>query len=154
MGCWILIIYSGVTGAEEKAENMRLRILNALNAYKRILRKSCQKSIKDVKAVFLPQKVTLDIPKEKNPVKNDELNEYRLKVAEVINEYVQTYGHDEVKHKSEIQKMLTDKIGYLHVMYQESDMCYNKTNKANLGTYSSDVILFEACDKKGYFKNF
>ena len=62
------------------------------------------------------------------------------------------YGHDEVKHKSEIRKMLTDKIGYLHIMYQESDMCYNKTNKANLGTYSSDVILFEACDKKGYFK--
>ena len=31
-------------------------------------------------------------------------------------------------------------------------MCYNKTNKANLGSYETDIILFEACEKQGYFK--
>lgn len=138
--------------AEEKAEICSKNPRCSKCVIREFCNKSCKKSIKYVNDVFLPQNVTLNIQKEKNPVKNDELNEYRLKVAEVINEYVQTYGHDEVKHKSEIRKMLTDKIGYLHIMYQESDMCYNKTNKANLGTYSSDVILFEACDKKGYFK--
>lgn len=90
--------------------------------------------------------------RKKTSSKNNELEEYRRKVAIVINEYVRTFGYEQIKHKSEIQKMLMEKIGDIYVMYQEADMCYNKTNKANLGTYTTDIIVFEACDKRGYFK--
>ena len=83
---------------------------------------------------------------------NSELNKYRIKVADVINNYVKEHGYNEVKHKSEIRNILIDKIGSIYVMFQESDMCYNKTNKDNLRTYTSDVILFEACEKAGYFR--
>ena len=83
---------------------------------------------------------------------NTALNEYRRKVADVINDFVKKHGADEVKHTSEIRKMLEDRLGYVYVMFQEADMCYNKTNKANLGTYASDIILFEASAKRGYFR--
>ena len=90
--------------------------------------------------------------RKKTSSKNDELEEYRRKVAEVMNEYVRTFGYEQIKHKSEIQRILMEKIGDIYVMYQEADMCYNKTNKANLETYTTDIIVFEACDKRGYFK--
>ena len=97
-------------------------------------------------------RVTPIAKRKKPPTKNNELEEYRLKVANVMNEYVNSFGYNQVKHKSEIQKMLIDKIGDIYVMFQEADMCYNKTNKANLGSYITDIILFEACDKRGYFR--
>lgn len=74
------------------------------------------------------------------------LNEYRKKVAVVINEYVKEHGYDEVKTNGEIIKLLKDKIGEVHVMFLASDMCYNVTNKANLKSYPKDILVFE---KKG-----
>lgn len=50
---------------------------------------------------------------------NSELNKYRIKVADVINNYVKEHGYNEVKHKSEIRNILIDKIGSIYVMFQE-----------------------------------
>lgn len=80
------------------------------------------------------------------------LSEYRIRVADVIDNYVKTYGYGKVKDRREIEKMLEEKLGELNVMFQASDMCYNKTNKANLGSYSTDVLLFEASEKKGFYR--
>lgn len=80
------------------------------------------------------------------------LIEYRIKAAKIIDEYVKKHGYSDVKHKSDIRQLLVDEIGEMYVMFQEADMCYNKTNKANLATYAKDVLLFEACEQKGYFK--
>ncbi len=81
-----------------------------------------------------------------------ELEEYRLRAAGVINEYVKTFGTDNVLHTSQIRKMLEEKLGYVYVMFQESDMCYDKTNKANLKTYPEDILLFETTERRGYYR--
>lgn len=122
-----------------------------------VIREYCNRSIE--KEHFEENNVAIEVnapalkrTRKRKSSKNNELDECRLKVAEIINDYVKTFGHNEIKHKSEIRKMLTDKMGDLYVMFQEADMCYNKTNKANLGSYETDIILFEACEKQGYFK--
>ena len=81
-----------------------------------------------------------------------ELEEYRSRAAEVINEYVKTFGTDNVLHTSQIRKMLEEKIGYVYVMFQGSDMCYDKTNKANLKTYPEDILLFKSTERRGYYQ--
>ena len=83
---------------------------------------------------------------------NTQLQECREKVAVAIDKYVKEYGVGIVKHSSEIRKYLEKKIGTLDVMFQESDMCYDKTNKANLKTYPADILLFESTEKRGYFR--
>ena len=69
------------------------------------------------------------------------LQECRVLVAKTLNTYVEKYGPSEPKTKAEIRQILGDLP--LHVMFLESDMCYNKTNKANLKTYPDDIIVFE-----------
>lgn len=102
--------------------------------------------------IQVSKSVDTKVKREKKPSRNKELEQYRIKAAKVIDDYVEIFGHDEIKHTSEIHKMLMDKIGNICVMFQEADMCYNKTNKANLSSYTTDVILFEACEKRGYFR--
>ncbi len=71
------------------------------------------------------------------------LQECREKVAIVINEYVNKNGFEQIKTNEEIRNDIIGNKVELDVMFQEPDMCYNKTNKANLKTYSKDVLLFE-----------
>lgn len=80
------------------------------------------------------------------------LNMYRGKVAQVINDYVRRNGYDEVMHYSQIRKILSKILAGIDIMFQESDMCYNKTNKANMRTFSNDVLIFESTDKRGYYR--
>lgn len=138
--------------AEEKAEICGKNPKCDKCVIKEFCNRNATEKGEEVKVEIQPRRDSIKKAKVKAPSKNKELEEYRLKVADVIDDYVNRFGHDEVKHKSEIQKMLLDKIGDIYVMYQEADMCYNKTNKANLKTYTTDVLLFEACDRPGYFR--
>lgn len=80
------------------------------------------------------------------------LQRYREKVAVVINDYVKEFGTREEKHSSEIREYLLNKLGELDVMFQESDMCYDKTNKDNLKSYPTDIKLFESMSEKAVFR--
>ena len=80
---------------------------------------------------------------------NNKLQECREEVAKVINEYVKTFGFDEIKSTGDIVGFLEEKCE-LHGWFLVSDMCYNKTNKANLGTYVEDVKLFEEVSRGKY----
>ena len=80
------------------------------------------------------------------------LQRYREKVAVVINDYVKEFGTREEKYSSEIREYLLNKLGELDVMFQESDMCYDKTNKDNLKSYPTDIKLFESMSEKAVFR--
>ncbi len=79
------------------------------------------------------------------------LQSCREEVAVVINDYVNTFGAgNDIKTNSEIEKIIKDRGVKLDTMFLVSDMCYNKTNKANLRTYPDDVILFEYVSRGNY----
>lgn len=118
-----------------------------------VIREFCNRNVpqfEEMQPAALPPKASLQVRREAAP--STALSEYKSRVADVIDAYVRTYGCDEVKNRQEIEKMLEDKLGELNVMFQASDMCYNKTNKANLGSYPTDIQLFEASDRRGYFR--
>ncbi len=76
----------------------------------------------------------------------------REEVARVINDYVNTFGaRKEIKETSEIVAYLNDKGVTLDPMFLVSDMCYNKTNKANLKTFPDDILLFEYVSRGHYY---
>ncbi len=80
------------------------------------------------------------------------LQSCREEVAIVINDYVKQFGaRREIWETSEIIAYIESKGVELDPMFLVSDMCYNKTNKANLKTYSSDILLFEYVDRGKYY---
>lgn len=80
------------------------------------------------------------------------LQECREKAAVIINDYVLAFGtRNEVKTTAEIIKLLTDKGLEIETMFQISDMCYNKTNKANLKSFPTDIKLFEYVSRGKYY---
>lgn len=80
------------------------------------------------------------------------LQKCREEVAIAINDYVGKFGaRKEIKTNAEIKKYLEDKGLQLNPMFLVSDMCYNKTNKANLKTYPDDIILFEYVSRGKYY---
>ncbi len=80
------------------------------------------------------------------------LQDCRKEVAKVINEYVNKFGaRKEIKTTGEIVKLLEDKGMELDTMFQVPDMCYNKTNKANLKCFPDDIKLFEFVGRGKYY---
>ena len=76
----------------------------------------------------------------------------RKEVAKVINDYVNKFGaRKEIKTTREIIKLLEDKGIELDTMFQVPDMCYNKTNKANLKSFPDDIKLFEFVSHGKYY---
>ncbi len=79
------------------------------------------------------------------------LQSCREEVASVINGYVKEFGAaKEEKETKEILEYLVRKGVELDSMFLVSDMCYNKTNKANLKSFKSDVLLFEHVSRGKY----
>ncbi len=78
------------------------------------------------------------------------LDEMRAIAAKRINAYVEKFGYEEIKNNAEIMQ-LVDPEGVFDDWFQIPDMCYNKTNKANLKSYSNDIIIFE-CISRGKFR--
>lgn len=67
----------------------------------------------------------------------------RMKVAEAIAQYVNAKGFQE-KNNEEIRTILKEyNAEPTSVMYQNSDLCYNRTNKANLESFKDDIHIFE-----------
>ncbi len=80
------------------------------------------------------------------------LQSCREEVEKVINGYVGIFGaRKEVKTNADIIKILNDNNVNLDTMFLVSDMCYNKTNKANLKSYPNDIILFEYVKRGQYY---
>lgn len=80
------------------------------------------------------------------------LQSCREEAAVVINDYVKQFGaRKEIKETKEILALLGSKGVNLDPMFLVSDMCYNKTNKANLKTFVSDVLLFEFVSRGKYY---
>lgn len=80
------------------------------------------------------------------------LQSCRNEAAKIVNEYVKTFGaRNDVKTTAEILKILKDKGLDIDTMFLVSDMCYNKTNKANLKTFPEDVKLFEYVSRGKYY---
>ena len=76
----------------------------------------------------------------------------RKEVAKAINDYVNKFGaRKEIKTTGEIIKLLEDKGIELDTMFLVSDMCYNKTNKANLKCFPDDIKLFEFVGRGKYY---
>lgn len=72
-----------------------------------------------------------------------QLDKDRKNVAEVITRYVSENGFQE-KTNLEIKTILKSfNVEPKDVMYQNSDLCYNRTNKANLETFKEDIHIFE-----------
>ena len=79
------------------------------------------------------------------------LQSCREEASKVIDDYVKSFGvGKEIKSTADILGILTSKGLELDTMFQIPDMCYNKTNKANLKTYPDDVILFEYVTRGKY----
>ncbi len=80
------------------------------------------------------------------------LEDCRKEVAFVINDYVKRFGaRKKIKTTGEIIKLLEDKGVELDTMFQVPDMCYNKTNKANLKSFRDDIKLFEFVSRGKYY---
>ncbi|WP_026489166.1 DUF7225 domain-containing protein [Butyrivibrio sp. XBB1001] len=80
------------------------------------------------------------------------LQSCREEVATVINDYVKQFGaRKEVKETKEIIAYIESKGIVLDSMFLVSDMCYNKTNKANLKSCSDDILLFEHVERGKYY---
>ena len=80
------------------------------------------------------------------------LQSCREEVATVINDYVKQFGaRKEIKETKEIIAYIESKGIVLDPMFLVSDMCYNKTNKANLKTFPNDVLLFEHVERGKYY---
>lgn len=76
----------------------------------------------------------------------------REEVASTINEYVRQFGaRTEIKTTKEILELLENKGLSLDPMFLVSDMCYNKTNKANLKSFKTDILLFEHVSRGQYY---
>ena len=80
------------------------------------------------------------------------LQSCREDVAIAINDYVSKFGaRGEVKETKDILELLKNKGIELDSMFLVSDMCYNKTNKANLKTFKNDILLFEHVSRGKYY---
>nr|WP_297766282.1 hypothetical protein [uncultured Butyrivibrio sp.] len=80
------------------------------------------------------------------------LQSCREEVAVAINDYVREFGaRGEIKETKEILEFLKTKGLKLDAMFLVSDMCYNKTNKANLKSFKNDILLFEHVSRGKYY---
>ena len=80
------------------------------------------------------------------------LQSCREEAAVVINDYVNKFGaRKEIKETKEILTLLENNGVKLDPMFLVSDMCYNKTNKANLKTCADDILLFEFVSRGHYY---
>lgn len=70
------------------------------------------------------------------------LDKNKREIADFLNEYVKSNGTQKIMSNSEIKALLGTAGISLYTMTQFPDMCYNRTNYANLGSFADDILLF------------
>lgn len=70
-------------------------------------------------------------------------------IAEFITQYVKKYG-EEILSKSELEAVLRENGVEINSWFLPSDICYNKTNKANLDKYATQVHALENVKRGKY----
>lgn len=70
------------------------------------------------------------------------LDKNKREIADFLNEYVKSNGTEKIMSNSEIKALLGTAGISLYTMTQFPDMCYNRTNYANLGSFADDILLF------------
>ena len=79
-----------------------------------------------------------------------QLDRDREKAAEVITRYVKENGHVEKTNKEIMEILRENNATPKDKMYQNPDICYNRTNAANLDTFKDDVHIFEYLGRNRY----
>jgi hypothetical protein len=80
----------------------------------------------------------------------NKLDQEREEAAKVIDRFVKENGTGKIMTNREVMKLINSNGVETGVMFQPSDICYNRTNAANLDTFAGDIHLFEYIGRNSY----